>query len=90
MAAAFTLTVQVLSIPEVITQDQNTDPTIPSRSNAPAACGLPPPLVVLGCSGFGNVDGLLESSPQVNGSLLDHFPDVLDPVLLVLNIGSLK
>lgn len=46
---------------------------------------LPSALVVLGCSCFGNVNGLLERSSQVNGALLNHLPDVLDPVLLVLN-----
>lgn len=48
------------------------------------AC-LPSSLVVLGCSCFWNMNGLLERSSKVNGALLDHLPDVLDPVLLVLN-----
>lgn len=43
-----------------------------------------PPLVVLGCRCFGDVNGLLEGSSQVNGALLNHLPDVFDPVLLVL------
>ncbi len=46
---------------------------------------LPSSLVVLGCSCFRNMDGLLERPSQMDGALLDHFPDVLDPVLLVLN-----
>lgn len=50
---------------------------------------LPPSLVMLCCSSFGDMNGLLERPPQVNCALLDHFSDVLDPVLLVLNIGSL-
>lgn len=50
---------------------------------------VPSALVVLGCSCFGNMNGLLERSSQVNGALLNHLPDVLDPVLLVLNARGL-
>lgn len=35
------------------------------------------------------MNGLLERPPQVNGALLDHLPDVFDPVLLVLDAGGL-
>lgn len=35
--------------------------------------------------GFRDVDRLLQGSPQVDSSLLDDFPNVFDPVLLVLN-----
>lgn len=45
--------------------------------------------MVLGCRWFGNVNGLLECSSQVNGALLYHLPDVFDPVLLVLNARRL-
>lgn len=48
-----------------------------------------PPLVVLGRGCFGNMNGLLECSSQVNGALLDHLPDVFDPVLLVLDARRL-
>lgn len=41
--------------------------------------------MVLGCRWFGNVNGLLERSPQVNRALLYHLPDVFDPVLLVFD-----
>lgn len=41
------------------------------------------------CGGFGDVNGLLQSTTQVYGSLLDDLPDVFDPVLLVLNTWSL-
>ena len=44
---------------------------------------------VFGRGGLGHVDGLLQRPPQVDGSLLDHLPDVFDPVLLVLDAGSL-
>lgn len=50
---------------------------------------LPSALVVLCCGWFGNMNGLFESPSQVNGALLDHLSDVLDPVLLVLNAGRL-
>lgn len=49
-----------------------------------------PSAFVFGCGGFGDVDGLLQSSAQVDGALLDHLPDVLDPVLFVLDAGSLR
>lgn len=49
-----------------------------------AAC-LPSAFMVLHCGRFGNVNGLFERPPQVDGALLDHLSDVLDPVLLVLN-----
>lgn len=35
------------------------------------------------------MDGLLEGSPEVDGALLDHLSDVLDPVLLVLDARRL-
>lgn len=35
------------------------------------------------------MDGLLQSSAQVHSALLDHLSDVFDPVLFVLNTGSL-
>lgn len=46
--------------------------------------------MVLCCGRFGNVNGLFERTPQVDGALLDHLSDVLDPVLLVLNAGCLS
>ena len=66
--------------------DQNKSDCISNifNSTVGVTC-LPSALVVLGCSGFGNVNGLLECSSQVNGALLNHLPDVLDPVLLVLD-----
>lgn len=45
---------------------------------------LPSPFVVLGCTWFWDMNGLLECSSKVNGAFLDHLPDVLDPVLFVL------
>lgn len=51
---------------------------------------VPSALVVLGCGCFGHVDGLLERSSQVDGALLNHLPDVLDPVLLVLDARRLS
>lgn len=45
--------------------------------------------MVLGCGWFGNVNGLFECPPQVDGALLDHLSDVLDPVLLVLDARCL-
>lgn len=45
--------------------------------------------MVLGGGRLGDVNGLLERPPQVNGALLDHLPDVFDPVLLVLDAGGL-
>lgn len=45
--------------------------------------------MVLGCGWFGNVNGLFERPPQVDGALLDHLSDVLDPVLLVLDARRL-
>lgn len=36
------------------------------------------------------MNGLLERPPQVNGALLDHLPDVFDPVLLVLDARGLE
>lgn len=45
---------------------------------------------MFGCGGFGDVDGLFQSSAQVDSALLDHLPDVFDPVLLVLDAGSLR
>lgn len=35
------------------------------------------------------MDGLFEGPPQVDGALLDHLSDVLDPVLLVLDARRL-
>ena len=45
--------------------------------------------MVLGGGCLGDVNGLLQRSSQVYGSLLDHLPDVLDPVLFVLYAGRL-
>lgn len=44
----------------------------------------------LGGGGFGDVDGLFQSSAQVDGSLLNDLPDVFDPVLFVLDARSLR
>lgn len=44
-----------------------------------------PSALQLGGGGFGDVDGLFQSSAQVDGSLLDDLPDVFDPVLFVLD-----
>lgn len=44
---------------------------------------------MLGRGRLGDVNGLLERPPQVNGALLDHLPDVFDPVLLVLDARGL-
>lgn len=49
-----------------------------------------PSAFVFGCGGFGDVDGLLQSTTQVDSPFLDHLPDVLDPVLFVLDTGSLR
>lgn len=49
-----------------------------------------PSAFVFGCGGFGDVDGLLQSSAQMDSALLDHLSDVFDPVLFVLNTGSLR
>lgn len=49
-----------------------------------------PSAFVFGCGGFGDVDGLLQSPPQVHGPLLDHLSDVFDPVLFVLDTGGLR
>lgn len=46
-------------------------------------------LVVLGGGRLRDVYGFLQSSSQVDGSLLDHLPDVFDPILLVLNARRL-
>lgn len=35
------------------------------------------------------MDGLLQGAFQVHSPFLDHFPDVLDPVLLVFYTGGL-
>lgn len=35
------------------------------------------------------MNGLFECSSQVNGALLNHLSDVLDPILLVLDAGRL-
>lgn len=51
----------------------------------PTVARLPSAFMVLRCGGFGNVNGLFERPSQVDGALLDHLSDVLDPVLLVLN-----
>lgn len=45
---------------------------------------------MFGRGGFGDVDGLLQSSAKVDSPLLDHLPDVFDPVLFVLDTGSLR
>lgn len=50
---------------------------------------LPPSLLPRCWRGFGDVDGLLQGSPQVHSPLLDHLANVLYPVLLVLNTGRL-
>lgn len=63
---------------------------VPFRmSRTVGVTGSPSAFVVLGCSWFGNVDGLLQRSSQVDGALLDHLPDVFDPVLLVLDARCL-
>lgn len=49
-----------------------------------------PSALELGGGGFGDVDGLLQSSAQVDGPLLDDLPDVFDPVLFVLDTRSLR
>lgn len=49
-----------------------------------------PSAFVFGRGGFGDVDGLLQSSAKVDSPLLDHLPDVFDPVLFVLDTGSLR
>lgn len=49
-----------------------------------------PSAFVFGCGGFGDVDGLLQSAAQVDSPLLDHLPDVFDPVLFVLDTGGLR
>lgn len=51
---------------------------------------LPSPFVVLGCGRFGNVNRLFERPSQVNCALLNHLPDVFDPVLLVLDARGLE
>lgn len=45
--------------------------------------------LVFGCGGFGDVDGLLQRPLQMHSALLNHFTDVLYPVLFVLNTGRL-
>lgn len=42
------------------------------------------------CGGFRDVDGLFQSSTQVDSSLLDDLPNVFDPVLFVLDTWSLE
>lgn len=58
-----------------------------------SALGSPPhspPALLPRCRGcFGDMDGLLQGSSQVHRPLLNHLPDVLDPVLLVLDAGCL-
>lgn len=49
-----------------------------------------PSAFVFGCGRFGDVDGLLQSAAQVDSPLLDHLPDVFDPVLFVLDTGGLR
>lgn len=46
---------------------------------------ISPSAFVSGGGGFGDVDGLLQSATQVDGSLLDDLPNVFDPVLLVVD-----
>lgn len=48
-----------------------------------------PSAFVFSCGGFRDVDGFLQSSTQVDCSLLYDFPNVFDPVLLILNTWSL-
>lgn len=49
-----------------------------------------PSAFVFDCGGLGDVNRLLQGSSQVDGTLLDHLPDVFDPVLLVLYAGRLR
>lgn len=49
-----------------------------------------PSALVFDCGGLGDVNGLLQGSSQVDGTLLDYLPDVFDPVLLVLYAGRLR
>lgn len=49
-----------------------------------------PATLVFGCGGFGDVDGLLQRALQVHSALLNHFTDVLYPVLFVFNTGRLR
>ena len=44
---------------------------------------------MLGGGRLRDVYGFLQSSSQVDGSILNHLPDVFDPVLLVLNARRL-
>ena len=49
-----------------------------------------PSAFVLSGGGFRDVDGLLQSSAQVDSSVLDDLSNVFDPILLVLNTRSLE
>lgn len=49
-----------------------------------------PSAFVLSGGGFRDVDGLLQSSAQVDSSVLDDLSNVFDPILLVLNTWSLE
>lgn len=55
-----------------------------------SSCLFSPSAFQLGSGGFGDVDGLFQSSTQVDGSLLNDLPDVFDPVLFVLDTRSLR
>lgn len=44
-----------------------------------------PSAFMFSCGGFRDVNGLLQSSAQMDSSLLNDLPDVFDPILLVLN-----
>lgn len=61
-----------------------------SRRKEDGSCLFSPSAFQLGGGGFGDVDGLFQSSTQVDGSLLDDLPDVFDPVLFVLDTRSLR
>lgn len=93
LAAAFALTIQIFSIPDHHTHTYTELAGEAGGLIKAALCStpkcLPSPFVMLGCSRFGDVNGLLERPPQVNGALLDHLPDVFDPVLLVLDARGL-
>ena len=53
-------------------------------------CACVPSAFELGGGGFGDVNGLLQSSAQVDRSLLDDLPDVFDPVLFILQTRGLR
>lgn len=54
-------------------------------------CPGAPLAVIAGLGGrLRHVEGLLERPLQVDGPLLDHLPNVLDPLLLGLDAGRLR